>query len=115
MASHPYPTVVGSVQLVGTAKGIAIEGPGGRVLLSNRMLSTLAEFSVTLLDVLSHDPDREPNGDELDGANSEDEFMLHSLWQGGAGCPIADPPEEDDHSGGNVTDEPHDACLEDGL
>lgn len=36
--------------------------------------------------------DVEPNGDETDGDyGSEDEFVIHSHWLGGAGCPLADP------------------------
>lgn len=36
--------------------------------------------------------DVELNGDELDGDyGSEDEFMLYSDREGGAGCPFADP------------------------
>lgn len=44
------------------------------------------------LDRLDGDADLEPEGDDLDGDyGSEDEFMLHTDREGGAGCPLADP------------------------
>lgn len=80
-----------TLQLIGTAKGIEIRGPGGQLLLTNRMVAELAEFSVSLLDILQ-DPDLEPNGDELDGNGSEEDFMYHDLNSfGEPGCPISDP------------------------
>lgn len=91
MAPHAYATPAGTLTLTGTAKGLEVCGPGGRVVLSNCMLAHLAEFSVTMLDMLQPDPDCEPNGDELDGCyGSEDEFQLHSTIIQAAGCPIAD-------------------------
>lgn len=44
------------------------------------------------------------------GQCDEDEFNtgLEARWESRVGCSISDPDEEDDHSGGNVTDEPHD-------
>src|SRR5687767_11972852 len=74
-----------------TRRGLVLRGPGGTFALSNRTRAAVAEFAIALQDLVQPDPDREPAGDELDGSGSEDDFMYHSLWQGGAGCPIADP------------------------
>jgi hypothetical protein len=90
-AADTQVTVVETVQAFATHRGLALRGPGGTIFLSNRQLAAVAEFAIALQDLMGRDADLESNGDELDGANSEDEFMLHSLWQGGAGCPIADP------------------------
>jgi hypothetical protein len=52
-----------------------------------------------LEDTEDDDPDEE-NGDEKDGAPSEDELMTHSFGVGsGAGCPIADPDKAVDDDG----------------
>ena len=53
------------------------------------------------LDRLDGDLDLEPNGDELDGNASEDDFMRHpAAWDSGPGCPLADPDiGSDDQSG----------------
>jgi hypothetical protein len=91
MASLASSTRNQGLQALSTARGLALWGPGGTVFLSNRQLAAVAEFAIALQDLIQPNPDLEANGDELDGANSEDEFMLHSLWQGGAECPIADP------------------------
>lgn len=65
-----------ALQLVGTAKGIEIRGPGGQLLLTNRMVAQLAEFSVGLLDLLQADPDLEENGDleAIDEREPEDGY-----------------------------------------
>ena len=42
------------------------------------------------LDVQDGDPDIEANGDELDGDDSEEDFMFHSTTDSGAGCPVAE-------------------------
>jgi hypothetical protein len=96
------------MQMMATSRGLLLSGPGGTVLLTNATLAALADFGVTMLDVLQRDPDLEPDGDELDGNPAEDEHMHHSLWDGAAACPIADPDSA-------VDDRPCDACSEDGL
>lgn len=45
--------------------------------------------TIDLLDIIDGDPDLEPNGDELDGNASEDDWMHHGHH--GPGCPISDP------------------------
>jgi hypothetical protein len=87
---------------------LALVGPGGRLELDRRTLETLAEVIVALLDIAEPEPDVEPNGDELDGNGSEDDFMLHYTDDAG-GCPLSDP------GGGDVVDEPHDIEAEDGV
>lgn len=80
------------LQLVGTDQGVAITGPGGSIVLNMETQAMLADFSVSLLDVLEPDPDSEPNGDEQDGNRSEDDFMHHGLnWLREPGCPVSDP------------------------
>lgn len=61
-------------------------------------VGALIEALIAELDGRQPDPDLEPNGDELDGINSEDDFWPH--WQSGmaAGCPVSDP-------GGDTLDE----------
>jgi hypothetical protein len=62
------------------------------MMLTNRMLASLAEFSVSLLDVLQPDADLEPNGDELDGSMGEDDFHHQNAgYLGYPGCPVSDP------------------------
>ena len=53
-------------------------------------LAGFITVAIDLLDLAEPDSDLEPDGDELDGNITEDEFMSHGEW-GGAGCPIADP------------------------
>jgi hypothetical protein len=66
-------------------------------------LGNAIEVLVALLDVWEGDPDAEIT-------DAEDDFAEHVQrpWRG-PGCEISDPSEEDDHCGGNVEDEPHDA------
>jgi hypothetical protein len=61
MASHAYATPAGTLSLICTAKGLEVTGLGGQVILSNKMLAHLAEFSVAMLDLLQPDPEREPD------------------------------------------------------
>ena len=46
------------------------------------------DMLLELLDRADGDADREPNGDELDGNSSEDDFMFHG--HDGPGCPVAE-------------------------
>jgi hypothetical protein len=96
-------------------------------------IADAAELLVGTLDAAAGDPD-------LENATAvEDEGIQPMLrtQDGEPGCPAADPgeyavpegvpqdrfnqsllhedAEEDDHGGGNVTDEPYDAWTEDGL
>lgn len=59
------------------------------------------ETLTAVLDAMDGDPDFESDGDLMDGAFSEDEFIDHRLriHGMGPGCPIADAAEEDDHCG----------------
>ncbi|WP_188446140.1 hypothetical protein [Sphingomonas psychrolutea] len=52
-------------------------------------LAGFITVAIDLLDLAESNSDLEPDGDELDGNNSEDDFMHHGHW--GPGCPIADP------------------------
>lgn len=62
--------------------------------LPRPMLERLAQSIIDRLDDMDGDTDVEPNGDELDGNRSEDDFMDHGgEWVQEAGCPIADPGE----------------------
>jgi len=101
-----------------------------RVLYSRKRLAHLpadviAESIEELIAVLD-----ERGGDlDLEECGLEDSFQDHAHWRDGPGCPVADidfgidderhddddPKEDDDPAGGNVTDEPHDGCAEDGL
>ena len=54
-------------------------------------IEAFIEVAIRLVDLADGDSDVELNGDELDGINSEDDFMDHSHWQLAPGCPIADP------------------------
>lgn len=53
-------------------------------------MEAAVEMLLAAMDALDGDTDREANGDELDGTGAEDDFVDHSGWRGGAGCPIAD-------------------------
>ena len=80
------------VEAMATNRGLALRGPGGIVFLSNRQLAAVAEFAIALQDLLQLEADIEPNGDELDGNGSEEDFMHHGLDSlSEPGCPIADP------------------------
>ena len=72
-------------------------------------------IAIELADAFDGDDDLEENGDETDGNMAEDESCRSfELIVSGPGCTIADAAEEDDPSGGNVTDDPHDPMDEDG-
>ncbi len=80
----------------------------------SRILSTFSRdhlegfiaVALDLLDLADGDPDfQQADGDELDCNAAEDDFCDHSGWKGEAGCPVADPGEDDDPGGGNVDDE----------
>lgn len=88
--------------------------PVERILsrFDRKQIEDFIEVAISLLDA-ANDPDLEPNGDELDGSGcAEDEFWPH--WQRGmaAGCPISDPPEDDDPGG---DDAEHGLCVTYGL
>jgi hypothetical protein len=54
------------------------------------------------LDVMEGDPD-------LETERLEDDFTpMPAGIDYGPGCPVADVPEDHDHGGGDVNDEPHD-------
>ncbi len=87
----------------------SLPSPPPTIVGRRAVLAAVVEFLVNEIDLIDGDPDLEANGDELDGSMGEDDFCFHSTTDWGAGCPVSDP------GGGNVTDERHDACLEDGL
>lgn len=79
-------------------------------------LASFITVAIDLLDIVDGDPDEEANGDELDGSAAEDDFTTGDSGDSylcGAGCPVSDPPKDDDPGGGNVIDDPHDE--DDGL
>lgn len=88
-----------------------------------REVGDTIEGLIAFLDELGGDPDLEPNGDELDGNGSEDDFMHHHAPAGGLsgpGCSIADPdccPARDDDLSHGASDglpgEPDDAEEDD--
>jgi len=50
------------------------------------------QAAIDALDLIDGDPDLEPDGDELDGNLSEDDFMRHGEpSKGEPGCPVSDP------------------------
>lgn len=83
------------------APGMAPAAPLMRLLSSfdRRKVEAFAEISIAMLDLMDPDPDVEANGDELDGAGAEDEFIDHR--GSGPGCVIGDPDAE--HDGREVT------------
>ncbi|MEJ7926371.1 hypothetical protein WG908_06310 [Sphingobium sp. AN641] len=59
-------------------------------------LARLVQHAIDRIDNIDGDPDVEPDGEELDGLLGEDDFHpQNALWLGYAGCPIADPDEDD--------------------
>ncbi len=61
------------------------------------------EALIATLDGCDTDADLELNGDEFDGnVSAEDEFVSHIPSTSGPGCALADPGEEDDHSGSPI-------------
>lgn len=82
--------------------------------LPRHVLSRLVTRLIERLDDIDGDPDiQQADGDELDFNAAEDDFCDHSGWKAEAGCPIADPGEDDDPGGGNVEDEGEAAESED--
>ena len=69
-------------------------------------LASFITVAIELLDVVDGDSDTEPNGDELDGNPSEDEFMIHRA--DGPGCPIAETDKA-------VDDDACDPLVEGGI
>lgn len=57
--------------------------------LPRAALNRLVERAIDRMDELDGDTDIEANGDELDGQDTEDEFLDRGGWS--PGCPIADP------------------------
>jgi len=81
---------------------------------SREQLEGFIAVALDLLDLADGDPDfQQSDGDELDFNAAEDDFCDHSGWKGKAGCPVADPGEDDDPGGGNVEDEGEAAESED--
>ncbi|HXG70346.1 MAG TPA: hypothetical protein VNJ04_06990 [Gemmatimonadaceae bacterium] len=73
---------------------------------SRDQLEGFIAVALDLLDLADGDPDfQQADGDELDFNAAEDDFCDHSGWKCEAGCPVADPDEDDDPGGGNVEDE----------
>jgi hypothetical protein len=70
-------------------------------------MEAAVDLLLAQMDADDGDPDVEPNGDELDGGNAEDEEGTGSNGSNFAlaGCPISDPPEEDDADTG-IEDDP---------
>merc|ERR1739841_397843 len=59
-------------------------------------LARLVQQAIDRMDDLDGDPDLGPDGDELDGSMGEDDFHPQNAnWLGYAGCPVADPEEDD--------------------
>ncbi len=82
--------------------------------LPRPLLARLTTRLIERLDDIDGDPDfQQADGDELDFNAAEDDFCDHSGWKAEAGCPVADPGEEDDPGGGNVEDEGENAGAED--
>lgn len=80
------------------------------------MQQACARIAATLIDRLDDhdgDPDLE-NATDLEDDHSLSSLALDYAEQG-PGCAISDCPEEDDHAGGDVCDQPHDAEAEDGI
>lgn len=64
--------------------------------LSRDALEGLVEDLIDRLDRADGDPDIEPNGDELDGSGTAEDDYQPGYDNVRPGCPISDPPEEDD-------------------
>ena len=80
--------------------------------LPRPVLSRLVPHLIERLDEIDGDPDfQQADGDELDFNAAEDDFYDHSGWKCEAGCPVADPGEDDDPGG--VEDEGETAESED--
>lgn len=62
-------------------------------------LEAIIAAGIERLDELDGDADLEANGDEADGDWLEDEFGVIPASDGGAGCPVADAGELEDHWG----------------
>lgn len=65
---------------------------------SRRQLEAIIAAGIERLDELDGDADLEAHGDEADGSGLEDEFGTIPVMYG-AGCPVADPGELEDHGG----------------
>tara|TARA_R110000868_G_scaffold305573_7_gene566624 strand:- start:9712 stop:10125 length:414 start_codon:yes stop_codon:yes gene_type:complete len=64
--------------------------------LPRQSLARLVQQAIDRMDDLDGDPDLGPDGDELDGSMGEDDFHPQNAdWRGYAGCPVADPEEDD--------------------
>uniref|UniRef100_UPI0035CA680C hypothetical protein n=1 Tax=uncultured Sphingomonas sp. TaxID=158754 RepID=UPI0035CA680C len=74
--------------------------------LPRAALERVAQMLIDHLDEIDGDPDREYDGDELDGTAGEDDFYPHSNWLDAPGCPIADPDSAvDDQAGAPRSEE----------
>lgn len=56
----------------------------------------LIEQLIAALDAADGSDDVELNGDEYDSTLAEDDWCVHRP-DGAAGCPVSDPPEDDDN------------------
>jgi hypothetical protein len=70
-----------------------------------REIAAAAQALINLLDAIDGDFDLEMNGDEEDANAAEDDFVDHAV-DGLAGCPVADPPEEDSEDCDGFENEP---------
>lgn len=77
--------------------GVSLEGMLAVIPSMPRpALARLVQQAIDRMDDLDGDPDLGPNGDELDGSMGEDDFHPQNAdWRGYAGCPVADPAEDD--------------------
>lgn len=75
---------------------IQIPAPEALATVPTPIIAAAIDQLIEALDHRNGDSDSEPNGDELDGNASEDDFMDHTHWSGEAGCPVSDPAEDDD-------------------
>lgn len=98
---------------IGATKGTAIQSPpfaaftigpvefalAAMMNASRRQLEAIIAAGIERLDELDGDADLEANGEEADGNGLEDEFGFIPVSDGGAGCPVADAGELEDHWG----------------
>lgn len=71
-------------------------GAGAIVVFDTReSIEEAVAALIERLDAIDGDPDLEPNGDELDGSLSEEDFYDRQDPWGAAGCPVGDPGEQE--------------------
>lgn len=99
MATNPIEVETRLVTLPGTSPPMPAIA---RILcrFDRHQLEGFIAIAIDLADVLDGDPDREPDGDELDGSMGEDDFCpQHANSLGYPGCPISDPDSAVDDRG----------------